>query len=230
MLNKIIELINSNRICTTEICDAMDKTGVLPGITALNQGLFAVGKVKYVFAHSGTNYNLHRQLESVEQDSIVFVDAIDCEGRAVFGDLVSKYLQLYCGVRAIVTNGAMRDAHRLIKEQRPVWCSTLTPVGCHNRDIPIPKDVQEKVDKRKEFYHNSIMVCDDSGVALIPHDQVNEEFERKLHFIEAQEDVWYFCVDTLKWDTYRTVALKEYMKKEANIPGFFLERLKRGKL
>ncbi len=226
MLQKIIDLISSNRICTTEICDAMNKTGVLPGIHALNRGLFAVGRVQYVFAHSGTNYNLHRQLDSIEEDRIIFVDAIDCEGRAIFGDLVSKYLQLYRRTRAIVTNGAMRDAHRLIKEQRPVWCTSLTPVGCHNTDVPVPEEIQEQVNERREFYNNSIMVCDDSGVALIPHERINEEFERKLHFIEAQEDIWYFCVDTLKCSTYKTVALKEYLKKDTAIPEVLLEKLK----
>ncbi len=162
----------------------------------------------------------------MKEDCIVFVDAIDCEERAIFGDLVTKYLQLYCNARAIVTNGIMRDGHRLIKEQRPVWCSSLTPVGCHNKDVPVPENIQEQVNRRREFYNNYIMVCHDSGVALISHEWINEDFAKKLLYIEAQEDIWYFCVDTLKWSTYKTVALKKYLEETDAIPGVLLEKMK----
>jgi 4-hydroxy-4-methyl-2-oxoglutarate aldolase len=218
MLDEIINEIAKNRISTTEICDVMNKTGALTGIQPITSGQFAVGRVKYVFAHCGTNYLLHKQLADIDKDCIVFVDAIDCESRAVFGDLVSKYLQLYCNTRAIVTNGLMRDAHTLIKERRPVWCAGVTPIGCHNFEKAVPADIEKITAERKAIYDNSVMVCDDSGVAVLTAEWLNNDLLKKLKFIEALEDVWYYCVDTLKWSTYETVALKKYLDNTGDLP------------
>ena len=42
------------------------------------------------------------------------------------------------------------------------------------------------------------MVCDDSDVVKIPKDIINEKLLTKLQFIEFQEDIWSYCIDTLK--------------------------------
>jgi hypothetical protein len=55
------------------------------------------------------------------------------------------------------------------------------------------------------------MVCDDSGVVKIPKDKINEKLLIKLHFVEFQEDIWFYCIDTLKMSTYDTVVLKKYL-------------------
>lgn len=215
---RTVETIVNNRISTTEICDVMNKTGVLLGIRSLNQSVFAAGKVRYVYAHSGTNYHLHEQLANIEQDVVIYVDAFGCEDRAVFGDLVSKYLLLYRRARAIVANGLLRDANDLIKERRLVWCQGVTPIGCHNVSVPVPTDIQTLAEERKQLFESSILVCDDSGVAMIQPQWITEEILRKLQFIEIQEDIWYFCIDTLKWTTYETVALKRYLETPEVLP------------
>ena len=56
------------------------------------------------------------------------------------------------------------------------------------------------------------MVCDDSGVVMIPKDKIDEKLITKLEFIEYQEDIWFYCVDTLKMSTYDTVCLKKYLE------------------
>ena len=56
-----------------------------------------------------------------------------------------------------------------------------------------------------------IAVCDDAGVVIIPTTSVNSETFKRLEFIEAQEDIWYFCLDTLKWDTKQIVCDKAYL-------------------
>ncbi len=59
------------------------------------------------------------------------------------------------------------------------------------------------------------MVCDDSGVVMIPKDKIDEKLITKLNFIEFQEDIWFYCVDTLKMTTFDTVCKKKYL--EGNI-------------
>ena len=103
----------------------------------------------------------------------------------------------------------MRDAHRLIKEKYPIWCKGFTPVGCFNTENETPMN-PEIVKDRMNRIDGAIMVCDDSGVVIIPKEEINEEFYQKLIDIEEQEDIWFDCIDRRKWDTFDTVCLKKY--------------------
>jgi regulator of RNase E activity RraA len=152
-------------------------------------------------------------LENFKEGDVVFIESINCGERAVFGDLVSKFLILYKQATAIIVNGYMRDAQRLIKEDYPIWCKGVTPLGCFNKEIITPID--EKILKEfQEQYSDAIAVCDDSGVVIIPKNMITNEFLEKLEFIELQEDIWYYCIDTKKWSTYDTVSLKKYLDTE----------------
>lgn len=210
---EIIEYIKNNRVSTTEVADCLGKKGVLPGVRAVNRRHFAVGEVCYVYAIENSNWSIHEELDRLQPSGkVIFADALDVtENRALFGDLVSKYIMLYLSNLAIVTNGYLRDAHTLIKENYPIWCAGTSPVGCFNTCVNYEKKKRE-IENGKAKYDGSIMVCDDSGVVMIPKELINEEFIEKLHFIEQQEDTWYDCIDRRKWSTFRTVCLKEYEK------------------
>ena len=58
------------------------------------------------------------------------------------------------------------------------------------------------------------MVCDDSGVVMIPKDKIDDKIISKLQFIELQEDIWFYCVDTLKMSTFDTVCQKKYLTED----------------
>lgn len=211
--SKIIDEIYINRISTTEVADCLGKKGVLPQVFPLNQHKFSVGRVMLVYAYNESNYELHQQLEKVELDTIVLVETYNVNERAVFGDLVSKFLCLYKRVAGIVVNGYMRDTHKLLKNDYPIWCKGSTPIGCFN--IQNTHEMDSKTLKKwSDYYSGSIAVCDDSGVVIIPKSEINLEFLEKLDHIEKQEDIWYYCVDQKKWSTYETVCLKKYMSDE----------------
>lgn len=206
---EIIAFIKENRVSTTEVADCLGKSGVIPGVLPLNTGDYSVGVVRWLFAYAQSNWDLHKQIENIEKDKIIFIEAIECGERAVAGELVSKYLVLYRQARALVVNGKIRDAHRLIKEHYPIWCKGVTPIGCFN-NRPDKDFASDQLEKQKALYDGSIMVCDDSGVVVIPKDRHNEEFLRKLKEIEEQEDIWFDCIDRRKWSTFDTVCLKKY--------------------
>lgn len=212
---KIIEYITKNRVSTTEVADCLEKTGVIENVLPLNRGHFSVGEVQYLYAIQDSNWTVHEDLDADPvSGKVIFIDAIDVHGRAVIGDLVSKYILLYLGNKAVVCTGRMRDAHCLIKENYPIWCNGVSPVGCFNR--PVDKsEFHETIKVRKEFFQGSIAVCDDSGVVIIPKDFITEGFYERLLQIELQEDIWYDCIDRRKWSTYRTVCLKDYLKSDA---------------
>lgn len=113
---KVIELIESNKISTTEVADVLGKTGQIEGIRPLNPGMFRVGETVLIYAINNSNYEVHKQLSEIDcKNKILFIYNVNCN-RAVFGDLVSKYILLYKQAKAIVINGILRDAHTLIKE------------------------------------------------------------------------------------------------------------------
>lgn len=210
-LEEALNIIEENKISTTEVADVIGKTGQVDGVHALNRGLFRVGEVRCIYAINNSNYEVHKQLEEADdlKDKILYVYNVNCD-RAIFGDLVSKYVLLYKRAKAIVVNGLLRDAHRLIKEQYPIWLSGVSPIGCvnHINGNPIEPDVLNRI---RSIYDGSIMVCDDSGVVMIPKSNINEDLINGLYNIEYQEDLWYYCVDTLKMSTFETVCEKKYL-------------------
>ena len=207
--DKIIDYIKINKVSTTEVADCLGKTGALPGIYPINQGQFQVGKIRWVYAYNESNWDVHEQVRFVEKGDIVYIDAYDCKDRAIIGELVSKYIIVYRQAAAIVTNAKMRDAHRLLKEKYPIWCTGFSPIGCFNTPNESPLDEKIVLEKR-ELLDGAVMVCDDSGVVVIPKNLLTEEFYKKLEAIEEQEDIWFDCVDRRKWDTFDTVCLKKY--------------------
>jgi hypothetical protein len=40
----------------------------------------------------------------------------------------------------------------------------------------------------------------------------------RLQLIEDQEDLWSFCINTLKWSTYKTIVEKAYLSDSSEIP------------
>lgn len=211
---EIINKIERNRISSTEVSDCLGKMGAIDDLKPLNKGQFKVGKVFFCYAYNESNWELHEQIINLSENDILVVEAINCNNRALLGSLVSKYVLLYKQAKAIVVNGNLRDAHTLIKENHPVWCKGVTPIGCFNKknNEPVDLDIYSSL---KNKYEGAIAVCDDTGVVIIPKVLINEEFLVKLDFIEEQEDIWFDCIDRKKWSTYDTVCLKKYLENES---------------
>lgn len=208
---KIIDYIYRNRVSTTEVADCLGKKGAIEQVAPINRGLFQAGPVHYIYGHSESNWSIHEQARFVSKGEIVIMDGIQVNSRALVGELVTKFLLLYRRAAAIVALGNMRDGNDLIKNNYAVWCQGLSPVGCFNIDVPESSEIIEIVDQKKRLYEGAIAVCDDTGVVVIPKEEVNEEFLRKLEKIEQQEDIWFHCIDFNKWDTFDTVCLKRYI-------------------
>lgn len=211
MKSKIIDYIRRNRVSTTEVADCLGKTGALKDVMPINRGHFKVGNVKWVYAYNESNWSVHEQIVDTQENDIVMVDAFNCNGRAIFGELVSKYILLYKQANAIVCNAPMRDAGALIRENYPIWCLGFTPEGCYNTKpkIDLKKDI---VDEYKSKYDGSIAVCDDCGVVIVPKDFHTKDFYNKLVGIEEQEDIWFNRLDHYKENTFEIVCLKKYLR------------------
>lgn len=220
----IIETIRRNRISTTEVADALGKNGVLPGVLPITPDLHCVGPVRPVFTAFNTNYGIHEQVRDVAEGEVVVVYAHECTGRAIFGDLVARFITLYQRAVAVAVDGMVRDAARLRRERYPIWATGVTPLGCYNvQDKPFPSDIEGAIRKEVE---GGIAVCDDGGVVIIPAAKVNESTMDRLNRIELQEDVWYFCLNVLKWDTKRIVCDREYLNTPGLLPAAYTDAIK----
>jgi regulator of RNase E activity RraA len=210
---RIIRQIQENKISTTQVADVLGKKGALKGILPINPRHYRVGEVVFVYAYKESNWEVHEQISSRNcEGKIVYIHGIECADRAIIGDLVSKYLFLYKNCKAIVMNAPVRDAHTIIKENYPIWCISASPIGCTNiKNETLPPD--EMLAELRRKYDKGIMVCDDSGVVVIPEEEVKEQMIEKLNFIELQEDIWFFCIDTLKMSVYDVVCLKKYLNE-----------------
>lgn len=208
----IIDYIRRNRCSTTEVADCMGKSGVISGVSAINKRHFRAGTVKWVYAHNNSNWSLHEQIRDVREGEVVLVSAFSCDNRGVLGELVTKYLTLYKQAAAIVVLGKLRDAHKLTKENYPIWSEGFNPAGCFNTNVELDVDEKEFA-RHKSLYENSIAVCDDGGVVIIPKELHTAEFLQKLEAIEEQEDIWFECLDRRKWDTFDIVCKKRYLEE-----------------
>ncbi len=226
LTQRTIELIESNRISSTEVADALGKKGVVPGLAPINPGRHVAGKIHYVYAHSESNWPIHEQIRELPDNCFLYVDAFNCNGKALFGDLVSKYLILYKKVKGVVVQGLMRDIPDLKKYGFAIWCKGYSPLGCFNKNIEPPVEVVAAAAEQAAALNGGIMVCDDSGCTIIENKLVTEETFARLELIELQEDIWSFCINTLKWNTYDTVCLKKYMSMPEVLPEILREKIK----
>ena len=217
--SEILALLSKNRISTTEVSDALGKTGLIPNVSPINLGHYRVGRSKCIFTANGSNYQMHDEISNISTDVIPIVFTSNCDDKAVLGELVAKFLCLYRNAPAIIVNGCVRDLSSLRKNNYPVWCEGVTPIGCVNKEARLyDSDVAERV---KSNYDDGIVICDDGGCVIIKKELITRETFDKLNNIELLEDLWFFCLDTLKWSTKEIVCDKKYLKNQHLIPSAF---------
>ena len=208
MKDRIIDFIKRNRVTTTEVADCLGKTGALDGVLPVNRGHFCVGTVRWTYASNESNWQVHKDLVNVQKEEIIFIDSFACNGRAIIGELVSKYVLLYCQATAIISNAPVRDAGALIRENYPIWSRGVSPMGCFN--IRTDKSVEKEADRSaREYFDGAIAVCDDCGVVIIPRQMHTEGFMDKLRAIEEQEDIWFDRLDRRHENTFDIVCEKK---------------------
>lgn len=220
---EIIDFCRKNRVSSTEVADALGKTGVFPNVQPINHNQHMVGLVRCIFTANNSNYAVHEQIRNVKEGEVVIIFAYDCENRAIIGDLVSKYILLYKGASAIVVQGLVRDVARLRRDGYAIWSEGFSPLGCNNQPAEAyPSNLEREV---RNIYEEAIAVCDEGGVTVIPKNMVSSEMLTRLNLIEMQEDIWSFCLNTLKWDTKKIVCDKAYLDDNELLSSVHIDRL-----
>jgi hypothetical protein len=107
---------------------------------------------------------------------------------------------------------------RLLREDYKIWSKGINPVGAVNDDILYPASFNDEV---KDF-SGGIAVCDDGGVVIIEAQEITTKTYESLVRIEALEDLWQYCLNSLKWSTLDIVVNKRYQHDQQNIPSSLL--------
>ncbi len=209
---KIIDFCRKNRVSTTEVADALGKSGVFPKVLPISPSLYKVGAIRCVFAANNSNWDVHEQVRQVREGDVVLILTYCCEpDRAIIGDIISKYVLLYRGAAAIIVQGPVRDVAALRREGYALWSIGVSPLGCFNKPVEsYPLKLEAEM---RAKYEGGLAICDDGGVTIIESSLLNEDTLQRLNRIEMQEDIWFYCLDTLKWDTKKIVCDKAYLSE-----------------
>jgi regulator of RNase E activity RraA len=227
-MKKLISYIEKNRLGSTEVADALGKKGVFnTNLKPLIPGQFLVGKCQYIATFDESNWPIHEQGVNAKEDYILYVDGINCNDKALFGELVAKYFLLYRGVKGIVVNGRLRDIPHLKRYSFPIFFTGVSPLGVTNKDVKPDEDTLKHIDYNKSVFDDSVLVCDDSGVTLVQNNISEDKLLEKMVFIEAQEDIWSYCINVLKWNTYDTICKKKYLDDLSVLPKHLAEIAKK---
>ena len=215
MKNKIIKFLKKNKLSTTEVADALGKTGVIQNVLPITSKKYIVGNTYCIFASNLSNYAVHDASPEIKENDIVLIFTYNCEERAIIGDLIAKYIFKYKKAKAIVIDGRVRDYGSLVKEKYPIWCSGISALGCHNiisEEFPI--GLKKSLLKQ---YNEGIAVCDDGGVTVISKENITNKVFSDLNYLQKQEEIWFHCLERLNWNTKKIVVEKAYLKEDAKL-------------
>lgn len=211
----IIAYLEKYQVSTEVISDVLGKTGLVKDVFPLISDRYLVGEIQYFYTHTNSNWPLHEQICNIDKGKICFVDCLFVDDyHAAFGELVSTYIYHKAGAKGIIVRGKMRDLDGIRERGIPVWCKGITPIGCFNFQVTENAEIKRQAKRGRDYYDGAIAVCDNSGVVIIPKDELTEEFIGKMEFLENQEKTWFDCVLNKGWNTYDTVCLKKYINQE----------------
>jgi len=184
-MQKIIEYLKKYRPSTTDVADALGKTGLLSVARPITPGLYCVGSGHYTYACNNSNWMLHKMSQDAPAGSVVYVQVYDCGDKAVLGDLIAGYLFEKRHVAGVVVNGIVRDVGQLIEDRSQVWAKGISPIGVGHDEESMKCQIDEGT-----LVNEGILVCDDTGVVIISRSSQDGILE-KLEHIRQREMRWH---------------------------------------
>lgn len=195
MKEQIIKYIESNKISTTQVAQALGEKGTIEGVKLISKpGKHVVGELYYVTACGETDYHMHQQIKDAKENSIVLIEHWLPNEKSITGDLVHEYLLNYKKTKGIVVKGNVKDVQEIIKKNHFVWAKGTNPTGLKHNYIPITRNLEMAIYKNKEEIHGGILVADDNGAVIINLKNCNDKILSELERINNQEKKWHNCL------------------------------------
>jgi regulator of RNase E activity RraA len=126
-------LAKFGQAASPQIADSMSRLGAMDsGIRALWRSPRVIGSALTVWCHAGDNLMIHKAISLAQPNDILVVNTQGVISSAPFGELLATSA-LNAGIRAVIVDGAVRDAEALETMKLPVYSRAICPGGC-NRD------------------------------------------------------------------------------------------------
>lgn len=181
MKDQILRLIDEKQLTTPDICDALgNKVNVFHLKSLLKHRV--VGEIEYLSGVMNSMRDIHKDLQNVREDKILFIDSYYCTN-ALFGHLMAEYAFRCKKALAVVVNGCIRDIDMM---DYPVWYETVNPVVCDKREVQF-----FSLSSKKEKYQNGISVCDQNGVVIVESSYFTQDTYQKLCKVYERNVNWY---------------------------------------
>lgn len=172
-------------VSSSNISDAMHRTGQLNGITAICPGAKAVGRAFTVRTYPGDWAKPVEAIDHAPRGSVIVVDA-GGTGPAVWGELAT-WSCVKSGICGVVIDGAIRDVDVIRKLEFPAFARHITPAAGEPKGFG--ESEVEILCGGAKIRPGDWIVGDDSGVVVIPKEEAVEAANRAADVLEKENRV-----------------------------------------
>ncbi len=174
-----------SEVSTSNISDAMHRTGQLNGIMAICPGAKAVGRAFTVRTYPGDWAKPVEAIDHAPEGSVIVVDAGGSD-IAVWGELAT-WSCVKKGICGVVIDGAIRDVDVIRKLRFPAFARHITPAAGEPKGFG-EMEVEILCGGAK-IRPGDWIVGDDSGVVVIPKEEAVEVANRAADVLEKENRV-----------------------------------------
>jgi 3-hexulose-6-phosphate synthase / 6-phospho-3-hexuloisomerase len=173
------------KVSTSNISDAMHRSGEMKGLSAVNYVDKVIGKAYTVRAYPGDWSKTVRAVDEAENGDVIVIDAHKSD-IALWGGLASLSAKKK-GIAGVIMDGAVRDIEEIRASGLTVFARSVTPTAGE------PKGLGELNVSIKcagaEVSPGDFIIADENGVVVVPKREVMEVANRALYVKEREERV-----------------------------------------
>jgi len=169
-------------VSTANISDAMHRTGDLPGIRPVVNGVKMVGPVVTVRTYPGDWAKPVEAIDVAGEGDVIVIDAGGA-GPAMWGELAT-HSAIQRKVAGVVADGAVRDTPDIRELKFPVFTKLIMPTAGEPKgfgEINVPIKVAGV-----RIHPGDWAVGDDDGVIIIPKARAAEFANRAMDVLEKE--------------------------------------------
>ena len=175
-----------SKIPTCIVGDCMNRQNIMSSrIESIENGMSLCGQARTVSVTHGDNSAIHAALTLINKGEVLVVDGGGFLDRAVWGELMNLS-SIKIGLEGVVIDGSVRDVAELRKLSLPVFSAGINATGP-------TKGGGGKIDVliscgNVAIKPGDIIIGDDDGVAVIPLEHNEKQYEESIQKIKMEEE------------------------------------------